>query len=566
MKTMNIFELFEKEKTAQNLHKKNSFFGKEEIKDKNDGSNIRNFESFDKASMNQFKELKNGEDYFTYDADTECGSNFVSKKDIKNLIYDLPSYKESDFIKLSKLGSSAYGQVYKVKSKDTNNVYALKEINKLKLMKANKLCQIFFEKEIFKICSHPNIVKYYGFYENETTFSIIMEYCPYGNLSTFLKENKNKLTVPEIQYIIAQIIIILEYLSTKNIIHRDIKPENFLIADNFNLKLINFSTAHFLEKIYEIETNRFIDKNIKSKPRDSFDKNSEYIEENQNMSNDSPYQIFQNKITDLFKYLIQPFFNSEVGTNNNLKSNEFVETIEYLSPEAINSKEIGYYTDMWSVICILFLCFTNNTPFNDKTEYLIFQNISNINIKKEYLNLIPDDALDLIKSFFKVDPSERIGYKGHKDFNFDKIKSHHFFMIKEENLSLNKIRKNLMIKNNYFMNSFSEKNINYKNINGENKKEQKENILKTGFLKKQSNYIYYEKQKIILYDTPRIDLILPHESKEKIDLTRECYAELIKSNKFKLYTPERTFIFMCKERYSILPWVLSINNAIEKYC
>ena len=117
------------------------------------------------------------------------------------------------------------------------------------------------------------------------------------------------------------------------------------------------------------------------------------------------------------------------------------------------------------------------------------------------------------------------------------------------------------------MNSFSEKNINYKSIYGENNKKQNENILKSGFLKKQSNYIYYEKQKIILYDIPRIDLILPHEStKEKIDLTKECYAELIKSNKFKLYTPERTFIFKCKERYNILPWVLSINNAIEKYC
>ena len=269
----------------------------------------------------------------------------------------------------------------------------------------------------------------------------------------------------------------------------------------------------------------------------------------------------------MFKYLFCPFINSEFEKSNNLKSHKYVGSIEYLSPEVINSKENGYYTDMWSVICILFLCFTNDTPFNDKTESLIFQNISNIKIKKEYLQLIPDDALDLIKSFFKVDPSERIGYKGLKDFNFDKIKSHQFFMIKEANLSLNKIRQNLMKKNNYFLNSFLDKNINYKNIFGENKNEQNENILKSGILKQQIKYIYYEKQKIILYDTPRIDLISPNESiKEKIDLTRECYAELIKSNKFKLYTPERTYIFMCKERYNILPWVLSINNAIEKYC
>ena len=410
---------------------------------------------------------------------------------------------------------------------------------------------------------NPNIIKYYGCYENESTFSIIEEYCPFGNLSTFLHENKQKLTISEIQYIIAQIIICLEYLSTKNIVHRDIKPENFLIADNFNIKLINFDRATFFEKKCDTETNRFMDKNSIDISRDSFEKNLEYIE-HQTISNDSLYESIQHKITGLFKYLIHTFLDAEVGKNNNLKRHKLVGTVEYMAPEIINSKEIGFYTDMWSTICILFLCLTGNTPFNDKTEHLIAQNISNNKIKKELLKLVPDEALDLVKNFFKVNPSERIGFKSHKEFDFDKIKSHPFFMIKDKNLSLNQIRKKLMNKNYYFL---FIKNINYKNRYEINKKEQNETILKSGLLKKQIRYIYYERQKIILYDTPRIDYMLPHKSiKGTINLTKECYAELIKSNKFKLYTPERTYFFMCKERYNIYPWVISINNAIEKYC
>ena len=124
--------------------------------------------------------------------------------------------------------------------------------------------------------------------------------------------------------------------------------------------------------------------------------------------------------------------------------------------------------------------------------------------------MIPDDALDLIKNFFKEDPLERIGFKSIKDFDFDKIKSHPFFVIKDKDLSLNQIRQNLMNKNYYFLKSLL-KNNNYKNRFEENKIEQKETILKSGLLKKQSQYIYYEKQKIILYDTPRIDFILPHK-------------------------------------------------------
>ena len=566
MENSKIFELFDKEEIHHNLHEC-SHFGKEELKDKDDEHNKSIFESFASTSLNYFKDSKHGEDYFNYDTDNECYSMAASKKELKNIIYNHSKYKESDFIKLSRLGYGAYGQVFKVKNKDTNKIYALKEINKLKLIKENKLYQIFIENEMLKFCSHQNIVKYYGFYENESTFSIIEEYCPFGDLSNFLLENKQKLTIPEIQYIIAQIIICLEYLSTKNIVHRDIKPENFLITENFNLKLIDFGTATFLEKKFDTEINKFIDKTSKNKQRDSFEKNLEYSKDHQINSNDSPYQSFQHKITDLFKYLIHPFFDSEVGKSNKLKHHKFVGTAEYMAPEVINSKEIGYYTDIWSAICILFLCFTGNTPFNDKTEYLIFQNISDIKIKDKYLKLIQDDALDLITNFFKKDPSERIGYKSLKDFDFDKIKSHPFFMIKNKNLSLNQIRQNLMNKNYYFLKSLLKNNNNFKNKFEENSNERKETILKSGLLKKQSQYIYYEKQKIILYDTPRIDFILPHKSiKGKINLTRECYAELIKSNQFKLYTPERTYIFMCKERYNISPWVISINNAIEKYC
>ena len=86
-------------------------------------------------------------------------------------------------------------------------------------------------------------------------------------------------------------------------------------------------------------------------------------------------------------------------------------------------------------------------------------------------------------------------------------------------------------------------------------------------LKKKSPYYYYDLKKEILYNTPRLDYIDPEKSilKGSINLTKECSAQLIKNNQFKLITPQRTFIFMCKERYDITPWVNEINKAIEKY-
>ena len=589
-----IFDLFETEPIQNNLPTESNHFIKEKSKDIENEQNKNICESsFVSTSLNYFKDTKHGgDDYFMDETDNECGSNFVSRKELQNIIYKNSVYKESDFIKISKLGNGSYGQVFKVKHKETNKIYALKEINKPKLIKENKAYQMYVENEMLKLCSHKNIVNYYGFYENKYTFSIIEEYCPYGDLSSFLNENKQNLSLSEIQYIIGQIILCLEYLSTKKIIHRDIKPENFLITDNFTLKLIDFGTATLLGKIFDIETNKFIVENYKNDIRqmDSFIKNPNYNREHELNSNESPCQSFQYKITDILKYLAYPFFDLETEKNESInkfekiKQQTFAGTAEYMAPEIINSKKIGYYTDMWSVICILFLCFTGNKPFTDKTEYLIFQNISNIKINEQNIELIPDEALNLIKNFFKKEPSERIGYNGIKDFDFNLIKSHPFFQIKDDNLTIEQIRQSLMSKCSYFKklsmknnnnylntvklnNLNNNKNYNYKNKFEESKNSENETIIKSGLLKKQSPYYYYDLRKIILYDTPRIDYIDPERSiiKGRINLTKECYAQLVKSNQFKLYTPKRTFVFMCKERYNISPWVSAIDHVIEKY-
>ena len=594
-----IFDLFQTEPIQNSLPTESNHFIKEESKEKEDDPSKNIYESFISKSINYFNDTRHGaEDYFMEETDNECASNFVSKKELPNILYMNSIYKESDFIKISKLGNGSYGHVYKVKHKETNKIYALKEINKSQLIKENKFYQIYVENEMLKLCSHNNIVKYIGFYENSNYFSIIEEYCPYGDLSSFLNENKQNLTVPEIQYIISQIIICLEYLSTKRIIHRDIKPENFLITDNFTLKLIDFGTATFLGKIFDTETNQFIDEDCKSdsgRPSDSFVHNPQCCRQHElDNSNYSPYQSFQYKITDILKILAYPFINLDADKNEDkfekINHQKFVGTAEYMAPEIINSKKVGYYTDMWSLICILFFCLTGNKPFTDKTEYLIFQNITNIKINENNIELISNEALNLIKNFFKEDPSKRIGYNGKNDFDFNNIKSHPFFLIKDGNITLDKIRQSLINKSTYFRNSLIKKNINFKNNNLENtvnlknnknnknnyhhkckheesKNNTNETILKSGLLKKQSPYYYYDLRKIVLYDTPRIDYIEPEKSllKGRINLTKECAAVLVKSNKFKLYTPQRTFVFMCKERYNIIPWVIAINYAIEKF-
>jgi serine/threonine protein kinase len=55
-----------------------------------------------------------------------------------------------------------------------------------------------------------------------------MEYAEKGSLSRLLKLSK-PLPIETCRYFIAEIILALEYLHSRNIVHRDLKPDNILL-------------------------------------------------------------------------------------------------------------------------------------------------------------------------------------------------------------------------------------------------------------------------------------------------------------------------------------------------
>jgi 3-phosphoinositide dependent protein kinase-1 len=330
---------------------------------------------------------------------------------------------------------------------------------------------------------------------------------------------------------------IIEYFNANNIIHRDIKPENLVIHNSYQLKLVDFSTATFKGKIMDEDSFIFVDE-------------KKYLQH----SNTNLEEVFED----------EDYFNI-------YKKQHFVGTAEYMAPEVIQMKEIGTYTDLWSFGCIIFQMFMGHSPFTDKTQYLIFQNILNLKYKIDP-NLVPEDAYDLIKKLLKLDPKERLGSGLTPDNTIEKLKNHKFFSnfnakkymtILESRIGEHKE----IIHESPFTASDKEIKKISQSEKFEDHTEHKEKILKQGTLKKKSPWLYYDKRKLILYNTPRVDYLDPDSNllKGSIPLTKECKAELIDSIKFELKTPNRDFTFMCKPKYDITPWVISINEAIQQY-
>ena len=103
---------------------------------------------------------------------------------------------------------------------------ALKKIEKAKI--DSKLAvQLLREIKIQMFLNHPNIVKMYGFFSDNTFIYLAMELCISGQLYGYLKKRRR---IPEdmTRNIVSQVCRALDYMHENEIIHRDLKPENII--------------------------------------------------------------------------------------------------------------------------------------------------------------------------------------------------------------------------------------------------------------------------------------------------------------------------------------------------
>lgn len=141
------------------------------------------------------------------------------------------------------IGEGAFGSVYLVTNEEGHK-FAYKRI-KVDPFQAEEAEQ---EIDIMKRFTHPHLVQVYEhhFEEEKEELSIIMEYCEGGDLSHYLKKNKN-IPAPTILEILRQIISAFVAMSAKGVMHRDLKPENILLTKDSTIKIADFGCAKLVD-------------------------------------------------------------------------------------------------------------------------------------------------------------------------------------------------------------------------------------------------------------------------------------------------------------------------------
>lgn len=95
------------------------------------------------------------------------------------------------------------------------------------------------EAFVLKRCACENIIKYYHLYKTPNNYCLVFEYCENGNLSAYLKDEKNYTQLSESERenkaceILKQLLEGVAVLHKNNYMHRDIKPSNILICKDY---------------------------------------------------------------------------------------------------------------------------------------------------------------------------------------------------------------------------------------------------------------------------------------------------------------------------------------------
>lgn len=171
---------------------------------------------------------------------------------INNLIRKSPNNSEdfdvqsklipTNFRPIQILGKGSFGEVFLVEKKDTGQFFAMKILMKNKIMGQNLIRYAITERNVMSCVRHPFIVALRYSFQTSNKLYLILDYCPGGSLSSFLKREK-RFSEDRAKLYLSEILLALEELHKRDIIYRDLKPDNVVIDSEGHAMLTDFGLS-----------------------------------------------------------------------------------------------------------------------------------------------------------------------------------------------------------------------------------------------------------------------------------------------------------------------------------
>merc|ERR1719162_2042347 len=91
------------------------------------------------------------------------------------------------FLLVDRLGKGSFGEVFQVRHKQTQQVYAMKILRKSKVMSGNLLRYAVTERNVLSYIHHPYMVSLHYAFQTRSYLVLVLHYCPGGNLQHLIE-------------------------------------------------------------------------------------------------------------------------------------------------------------------------------------------------------------------------------------------------------------------------------------------------------------------------------------------------------------------------------------------
>jgi serine/threonine protein kinase len=249
---------------------------------------------------------------------------------------------------LGKIGAGKFSSVHRARSKLSGNLYAIKFIEKSRLLK-DEAELLKNETSIMKVLDHPNCIRLHESFETLEYLYYVIELVEGQDLYRYVND-RVYLEEIEASQIMSSIFSAVGYLHSLGIIHRDLKPENVMLQldpkdENKiqNVKLIDFGFSIYYEELQLKKT--------------------------------------------------------ACGTLN------------YTAPEILSGEDYDYKCDCFSLGVITYYLVKGELPFHNDTHEILIKNILEGNYPMEgdeFFFNVSEEGKDLISKLLETDPEKRI--------------------------------------------------------------------------------------------------------------------------------------------------------------
>ncbi|PHU18289.1 CBL-interacting serine/threonine-protein kinase 1 [Capsicum chinense] len=140
------------------------------------------------------------------------------------------------------LGEGNFGKVKYAKHVDSDKSFAIKILDKSRILDLRSTDQIKREIGTLKLLKHPNVVRLYEVLASKSKIYMVLEYVNGGELFDRIV-SKGKLSEAQGRKLFQQLVDGVCYCHDKGVSHRDLKLENVLIDSKGNIKITDFGLS-----------------------------------------------------------------------------------------------------------------------------------------------------------------------------------------------------------------------------------------------------------------------------------------------------------------------------------